>query len=59
MAKIMFFDRSDGGQDNLNKKIPHNLNKKIPQPTSKIWTSPTRRIDFRVNCISASQDFFF
>jgi hypothetical protein len=46
---IVFFGRSDGGQDDQNKRFP--------QLSSQMWTSATCRNNSRVNCISATEDF--
>jgi hypothetical protein len=50
-CKKSFFDRSDGGQDNLRDPD-------IRQ-RSAIWTLATRRNNSHVNCMSASQVFCF
>jgi hypothetical protein len=51
MAKVVFFGRSDGGQDNLNKTFPC--------ITSKKWTLATYGKISHMNCIFSSRDFFY
>jgi hypothetical protein len=50
-TKILFFGRSDGGQEHPNKDIPRTIR--------QILTSGTCGIDSRVNCMCGSRDFLF